>query len=84
MRETKYHHGDATLGDGAIRMAQSFVGSNHLPLLMSIGPFGSRLANGADAAQPRYIATKLNTVWRLLFPRQDLSLLDITTERVQK
>jgi DNA topoisomerase-2 len=83
IRETKYHHGDSALSDAVIKMAQYFVGSNNLPLLEAIGQFGSRLANGADAAQPRYIATKLHSIVDLLFPRADLPLLEYMQEEGQ-
>ena len=56
-------------------MAQDFVGSNNLNLIMPIGQFGTRLAGGADAASPRYIFTHLSPLARYVFPDADDSLL---------
>jgi DNA topoisomerase-2 len=57
-------------------MAQDFVGSNNMNLLMPKGQFGTRLIGGSDAASPRYIFTHLSPVARLLFPDVDDALLD--------
>jgi DNA topoisomerase-2 len=52
-------------------MAQNFVGSNNLNLLMPIGQFGTRSMGGKDAASARYIYTNLNPLTRLLFHEAD-------------
>jgi DNA topoisomerase-2 len=57
-------------------MAQDFVGSNNLNLLVPSGQFGTRLAGGKDAASPRYIFTHLSPVVRRLFPEEDDALLE--------
>ena len=57
-------------------MAQDFVGSNNLNLMVPSGQFGTRLAGGKDAASPRYIFTHLDPVARFLFPEEDDILLD--------
>lgn len=44
-----YHHGDASLAQTIIGMAQNFVGSNNINLLMPNGTFGSRLCVGYGA-----------------------------------
>jgi len=46
-----------------IGLAQNFVGSNNLNMLMPIGQFGTRLHGGKDAASPRYIFTQLRYVF---------------------
>ncbi|MDP2436240.1 MAG: DNA gyrase subunit A, partial [archaeon] len=56
---TGYHHGEVSLHSTIINMAQSFVGSNNLPLLYPGGQFGTRLQGGKDAASARYIFTKV-------------------------
>lgn len=48
-----------TLVDTIVRMAQDFVGSNNLNLLLPVGQFGTRIAGGKDAASARYIYTAL-------------------------
>lgn len=42
-----------------INLAQDYVGSNNINLLLPIGQFGTRLQGGKDAASPRYIFTML-------------------------
>jgi DNA topoisomerase-2 len=54
--DAQYHHSDASLNSAIINMAQSF--KNSIPLLDSIGQFGSLRA--PEAGAPRYISTKLN------------------------
>ena len=58
-----------------IGMAQDFVGSNNINLLVPSGQFGTRLAGGKDAASPRYIFTALSPLARTLFPEVDDALL---------
>jgi DNA topoisomerase II len=57
-------------------MAQDFVGSNNVNLLVPSGQFGTRLAGGKDAASPRYIFTQLSPITRVLFPEVDDALLN--------
>jgi len=80
---TAYHHGEASLHATIVGMAQDFVGSNNMNLLMPKGQFGTRLIGGADAASPRYIFTHLSPVARLLFPDVDDALLDYKEEEGQ-
>lgn len=78
---THYQHGEASLNDAIIRMSQGFMGSNQVPLLEPHGQLGSRLANGHDAASPRYVSVALSAAARLLFPEADHPLLpDATCE----
>ena len=72
---SNYHHGEASLCDTITRMAQSFTGSNNLPLLYDDGQFGSRLMMGKDAASPRYIFTKLNPLMTSIFIKEDKPIL---------
>ena len=57
---TAYHHGDVSLQQTIIALAQTFVGSNNVNYLEPSGNFGSRLAGGSDSASPRYIHTRLS------------------------
>ena len=56
-------------------MAQNFVGSNNINLLVPGGQFGSRIKGGKDASSPRYIFTRLEKLTRLIFPEQDDHIL---------
>ena len=70
-----YHHGENSLQEAIVGLAQEFVGSNNLNLLLPKGQFGSRLLGGRDSASPRYIFTELNPVVKLLLPEDDMKIL---------
>lgn len=72
---TNYHHGEESLNGTIIGMAASFIGGNNIPYLTRNGFFGSRLEGGQDAAKPRYIFTKLETITRKIFRPEDDCLL---------
>ena len=71
-----YHHGETSLNEAIIKLAQDFVGSNNINLLMPIGQFGTRLAGGKDSSSPRYIFTRLSEVVKYIFRSEDAGLLD--------
>jgi DNA topoisomerase-2 len=70
-----YHHGEESLNQAIVGMAQNFVGSNNINLLVPGGQFGSRIKGGKDASSPRYIFTRLERLTRLIFPEQDDHIL---------
>jgi len=70
-----YHHGEASLNDAIVGMAQDFVGSNNLPWLVPQGQFGTRLQGGKDSASPRYIHTYLQPHVKNLVPTDDFDCL---------
>jgi DNA topoisomerase-2 len=70
-----YHHGEESLNQAIVGMAQNFVGSNNINLLVPGGQFGSRIKGGKDASSPRYIFTRLEKLTRLIFPEQDDHIL---------
>ena len=72
---TAYHHGEVSLADTIVRLAQDYVGSNNINLLYPSGQFGTRLLGGKDASQTRYIFTRLTPEARRLFDRRDTELL---------
>lgn len=69
-----YHHGNTSLEGAIITMAQRF--KNNAPLLEEDGQFGSLRAPQAGAA--RYIGTKLNDNFRLIY--KDFELLEYKEE----
>nr|CCD13796.1 unnamed protein product [Trypanosoma congolense IL3000] len=79
-----FHHGESSLQETMIKMAQNFTGGNNINLLVPEGQFGSRQQLGNDHAAPRYIFTKLSKVARLLFPSEDDPLLDYVVEEDQQ
>lgn len=74
---THYHHGEASICQTAIRMAQDFVGSNNINLLKPKGQFGTRHSNGKDAAAPRYIFTECMPIVPLIFPLEDYPVYEL-------
>ena len=70
-----YHHGDASLQQTIVGMAQHFVGSNNVNTLEPSGNFGSRLQGGSDCASARYIFTRLSPFARKVFHQLDEPLL---------
>ena len=72
---SNYHHGEQCLFDTIIKMTHDFVGSNNVPLLFPDGQFGTRLYLGKDAANGRYIFTKMQPYTRILFSKDDEPLL---------
>ena len=70
-----YHHGEASLNAAIVGMAQNYVGSNNINLLVPSGQFGTRLQGGKDSASERYIFTFLNKITRSLFPESDDAIL---------
>lgn len=79
-----YHHGEASLAGTIVAMAQNYVGSNNINLLLPLGQFGTRNQGGKDHASPRYIFTNLNKVTRNLFNPNDDSLMNYIVEEGQK
>lgn len=78
--KSEYHHGEQNLYDTITKLAQNYIGSNNIPLLYRDGQFGSRLHNGKDAANGRYIFTKLDKLTRNIFRIEDDVLLDYISE----
>ena len=72
---TGYHHGEASLNETIVGMAQTFVGANNIPWLVPQGQFGTRLQGGKDSASPRYIHTYLQPGVRKLVPDADFEVL---------
>ena len=71
-----YHHGEASLQQTIVGMAQGFVGSGHVQLLTAAGQFGSRIMGGKDAASARYIHTQVSRHAIDLFPAHDEAVLE--------
>ena len=71
-----YHHGEASLNGAIVGMAQNFVGSNNINLLLPNGQFGTRLQGGKDSASERYIFTMLNKITRTIYPTLDDNILE--------
>ncbi|XP_077227115.1 DNA topoisomerase 2-like [Tasmannia lanceolata] len=75
-----YHHGEQSLASTIIGMAQNFVGSNNINILLPNGQFGTRNQGGKDHASARYIYTCLSPLTRFLFAKDDDMLLNYLNE----
>lgn len=69
-----YHHGNSSLENAIITMAQSF--KNNAPLLEEDGQFGS--LRSPQAGAPRYIGTRLSENFRSIY--KDFELLEYKEE----
>jgi DNA topoisomerase-2 len=76
--ECYYHHGDMSLSNAIINLAQSF--KNNAPLLEEDGQFGS--LRSPEAGAPRYIGTKLSKYYNLIY--KDTELLNYREEEGEK
>ena len=72
---TAYHHGEVSLQNTIVNMAQDYLGSNNINLLYPSGQFGTRLMNGDDSASCRYIFTRLEKISRKIFREEDNPVL---------
>jgi DNA topoisomerase II len=71
-----YHHGDMSLTQTIVALAQDFVGSNNLNLMFPSGQFGTRDQGGKDHASGRYINTLPMSIARTIFHPDDDPLLN--------
>ncbi|OHT08318.1 putative DNA topoisomerase 2 [Tritrichomonas foetus] len=78
--QSAYHHGEDSLNQTIIAMAQAFVGTNNINLFYPSGQFGSRNRGGEDAGSPRYIYTRLSQITRAIFHKDDDQLLEYLTD----
>jgi DNA topoisomerase-2 len=70
-----YHHGENSLQQAIVGMAQIYVGTNNINLLSPNGQFGSRCQGGQDASSTRYIFTLLTKLTKLIFKEEDNNTL---------
>lgn len=78
--KTQYHHGEAGIAATIINMAQDYVGSNNINLLVPCGQFGTRHDGGKSAASPRYLFTKASKIARTIYHPDDDDILDLLIE----
>jgi DNA topoisomerase-2 len=71
-----YHHGENSLQQAIVGMAQIYVGTNNINLLSPNGQFGSRCQGGQDASSARYIFTLLSKLSKLIFKEEDNNILN--------
>jgi DNA topoisomerase-2 len=78
--KTNYHHGNVSMENTIVRLAQNFVGANNVPLLFPDGQYGSRLQGGKDSAASRYIFTFVPEPVTRIFHPEDAHILSLQME----
>ena len=71
-----YHHGENSLNQAIVSMAQTYVGSNNINIFLGKGQFGTRWQGGKDSASERYIFTELNPITKHIFNKDDSKVLN--------
>jgi DNA topoisomerase-2 len=71
-----YHHGENSLNQAIVSMAQTYVGSNNINIFLGKGQFGTRWQGGKDSASERYIFTELNPLTKHIFNKNDSKVLN--------
>lgn len=72
-----YHHGEVSLTMTIVNLAQDYVGSNNMNLLLPNGQYGTRDQGGKDHASARYIFTEPAPIARAVFHPSDDPLLTV-------
>ncbi|KAH8101531.1 type II DNA topoisomerase [Cristinia sonorae] len=78
--KSAYQHGEQSLQMTIVNLAQDYVGSNNVNLLMPHGQYGTRDQGGKDHASARYIFTQPAPIARALFHPADDPLLTYLTD----
>lgn len=72
---SQYHHGEKSLIDTFIKMAQDFIGSNNMGYFKKDGQFGTRADGGDNAADARYSETHLAWWIPFVYYRESIDLV---------
>eukprot|EP00931_Biecheleriopsis_adriatica_P066268 TRINITY_DN40663_c0_g1_i1.p1 TRINITY_DN40663_c0_g1~~TRINITY_DN40663_c0_g1_i1.p1 ORF type:complete len:1271 (+),score=305.82 TRINITY_DN40663_c0_g1_i1:447-3815(+) len=84
MSAMKYHHGEVSMTEAIIHLAQTHVGTNNINFLRPRGQFGSRLHSRSEHAQARYIGVELEPIAKKLFRPEDEPILDYQLEEMHE
>ena len=71
-----YHHGEVSICDAVCGLAQEYVGTNNIALLLPEGQFGNRHNKPSVHAATRYIHTRLQPIANKVFRPEDIPLLE--------
>ena len=71
-----YHHGEKSLTDTIIKMAQDFTGSNNFGYFKKDGQFGTRADGGENAADARYSETHLTWWVPFVYQKESIDLIE--------
>ena len=81
---SQYHHGEKSLTDTIIKMAQDFIGSNNMGYFKKEGQFGTRADGGKNAADARYSQIHLSWWIPYVFKKEYIEMVEknITDDEV--
>uniref|UniRef100_A0A6C0BZA6 DNA topoisomerase (ATP-hydrolyzing) n=1 Tax=viral metagenome TaxID=1070528 RepID=A0A6C0BZA6_9ZZZZ len=82
-QKTLYLHGENSLVETVVLLAQDHIGTNNIALLQPCGQFGSRNDKPSVHAAARYIYTKLDPITTALFHPDDAPILTHREEEGQ-
>jgi DNA topoisomerase-2 len=74
--QTAYYHGEQSLSLAIIGLAQDFVGTNNVNLLVPHGHFGCRHFGHKESGASRYLSCALNSITHALILPEDNCLLN--------
>lgn len=74
---TQYMHGEKSLNDCIISLAQGFAGTSNIPILMPQGQYGDRVRGPSEAGAARYLQTRLNWIAKYIFMPDAVGLVEL-------
>lgn len=77
---TAYHHGEQSMVETIVHMAQPWMGANNVALLAPNGMFGSRHMPREEHSAARYIFTEPGPLARHIFPAADDAVLEMAED----
>ena len=77
---TNYLHGEVSLNEAIVKMAQQYPGSNNINYLKPQGNFGTRRLGGEDSSATRYLFTYLEALTPYIFKQEDNVILNYLEE----
>lgn len=75
-----YVHGDQSLHETMVHLAQNFVGTNNINLLQPLGFFGSRYYGTSKFGCPRYLNIAVHPIAETIFHPEDDAILKYVSE----
>ena len=82
--KTAYHHGEKSLVQTMVAMAQPWMGACNIALLKPNGMFGSRHDVRTEHSAERYIFTERHAIAQALFPSGDADVLQYLEDDGQR
>lgn len=81
---THYVHGESSVTESVVGIAQEHVGTNNLAYLLPSGQFGSRHLPPSKHSAVRYLHTEVQPIAFKMFRKEDADLLDYAHEEGHK